>query len=233
MKVMVKMSKKELAVFILLSIMSGIMIGIGGTASLMAMDTLEKWGKLVGAALFSLGIFAIVTYELRLFTGMVADIPKMGIKNTWKLPVCFLGNILGVGLVALLVYNTPLSTALIRQSEIIVTNKLGAENWALSAFCSSILCGALITLSVWSVKYSPRKGLDATLGVTFPIIVFAFCGFDHSVANVFYFYLTGTCTWQVVGYEVMCILGNIVGGVILPLVSMFREYSKKRDNKNE
>ena len=233
MKVMVKMSKKERAVFILLSIMSGIMIGIGGTASLMAMDTLEKWGKLVGAALFSLGIFAIVTYELRLFTGMVADIPKMGIKNTWKLPVCFLGNILGVGLVALLVYNTPLSTALIRQSEIIVTNKLGAENWALSAFCSSILCGALITLSVWSVKYSPRKGLDATLGVTFPIIVFAFCGFDHSVANVFYFYLTGTCTWQVVGYEVMCILGNIVGGVILPLVSMFREYSKKRDNKNE
>ena len=233
MKVMVKMSKKELAVFILLSIMSGIMIGIGGTASLMAMDTLEKWGKLVGAALFSLGIFAIVTYELRLFTGMVADIPKMGIKNTWKLPVCFLGNILGVGLVALLVYNTPLSTALIRQSEIIVTNKLGAENWALSAFCSSILCGALITLSVWSVKYSPRKGLDATLGVTFPINVFAFCGFDHSVANVFYFYLTGTCTWQVVGYEVMCILGNIVGGVILPLVSKFREYSKKRDNKNE
>ncbi len=233
MNVKVKMSKKELAVFILLSVMSGIMIGIGGTASLIAIDTLEKWGKLVGAILFSLGIFAIVTYELRLFTGMVADIPKMGVKNTWKLPVCFLGNILGVGIVALLVYYTPLSTALIRQSEIIVANKLGAKNWALSAFCSSILCGARITLSVWSVKYSPRKGLDATLGVTFPIVVFAFCGFDHSVANVFYFYLTGTCTWQVVGYEVMCILGNIVGGVILPLVSMFREYSKKRDTKSE
>lgn len=233
MKAMVKMSKRELAAFILLSIMSGIMIGIGGTASLIAMDTLGQWGKLIGALLFSLGIFAIVTYELRLFTGMVADIPKMGLKNTWKLPVCFLGNIFGVGVVALLVYCTPLSAALIRQSQIIVANKLGAENWALSAFCSSILCGALITLSVWSVKYSPRKGLDATLGVTFPIIVFAFCGFDHSVANVFYFYLTGTCTWQVVGYEVMCILGNIIGGIILPLVSIFREYAKKRDTKNE
>ena len=233
MKAMVKMSKRELGAFILLSIMSGIMIGIGGTASLIAMDTLGQWGKLIGALLFSLGIFAIVTYELRLFTGMVADIPKMGLKNTWKLPVCFLGNIFGVGVVALLVYCTPLSAALIRQSEIIVANKLGAKNWALSAFCSSILCGALITLSVWSVKYSPRKGLDATLGVTFPIIVFAFCGFDHSVANVFYFYLTGTCTWQVVGYEVMCILGNIVGGIILPLVSIFREYAKKRDTKNE
>ena len=233
MKELVKMSKKEVAVFVLLSIMSGLMIGIGGTASLMAIATLEQWGKLIGAMLFSLGIFAIVTYELRLFTGMVADIPKMGIKNTWKLPVCFLGNILGVGVVAFLVYYTPLSATLVAQSEIISANKLGAENWALSAFCSSILCGALITLSVWSVKYSPRKGLDATLGVTFPIIVFAFCGFDHSVANVFYFYLSGTFGWQVVGYELICILGNIVGGVILPLVSMFREYSKKRDNKVE
>ena len=121
-------------------------------ASLIAIDTLEKWGKLVGAILFSLGIFAIVTYELRLFTGMVADIPKMGIKNTWKLPVCFLGNIFGVGIVALLVYCTPLSTALIRQSEIIAANKLGAKNWALSAFCSSIFWYAssgVVTPHIW------------------------------------------------------------------------------------
>lgn len=229
MKDFVKMTKKEVVVFVLMSILSGIMIGIGGTASLIALDTLEKWGKLIGALLFSLGIFAIVTYEMRLFTGMVADIPKMGLKNTWKLPICFLGNILGVGIVALLVYFTPLRAALMRQSEIIAANKLGTENWGLSALCSSILCGALITLSVWSVKYSPRKGLDATLGVTFPIVVFAFCGFDHSVANVLYFYLSGTFTWQMVGYELICVLGNIIGGVILPLVHLFKEHSKKRD----
>ena len=41
---------------------------------------------LIGALLFSLGIFAIVTYEMRLFTGMVADIPEMKLKNIWKLP---------------------------------------------------------------------------------------------------------------------------------------------------
>ena len=160
---------------------------------------------------------------------MVADIPKMGMRNTWKLPICFLGNILGVAFVALLVYFTPLSDAVIRQSQIIAANKLGAENWALSALCSSILCGALITLSVWSVKYSPRKGLDATLGVTFPIVVFAFCGFDHSVANVLYFYFNGVWSWQIIGYEALCVLGNILGGIILPLVHLVREYSKKRD----
>ena len=229
MKELIKMTKTEVAVFFLMSVLSGLMIGIGGSASLLAIDTLGVAGKLIGAILFTLGIFAIVTFEMRLFTGMVADIPTMGIKNTWRLPICFLGNILGVAVIALLVYQTSISEALIRQSEIITQKKLGADNWVLSALCSSILCGGLITLSVWSVKYSPRKGLDATLGVTFPIVVFAFCGFDHSVANVLYFYLSGTFTWQVVWYELLCVLGNIIGGIILPLAHLFREHSKKRD----
>ncbi len=228
MKEFVKISKRELAVFVAMSICSGMMIGIGGTASLIALNLFKEWGKIIGSLLFSLGIFAIVTYEMRLFTGMVADIPKMGLKNTWKLPVCFIGNVIGVAFVAILVSFTPMSESVTVQSIAIVSGKLSAKKWALSAFCSSILCGALITLSVWSVKYSPKKGLDATLGVTFPIIVFAFCGFDHSVANVLYFWFNGVFSWKIVGYEFFCILGNIVGGVILPLVSLMRDYSKKR-----
>ncbi len=230
MKELIKMTKREVLAFVLMSVCSGLMIGIGGTASLIALNTFDKTGKLIGAALFSLGIFAIVTYEMKLFTGMVADIPKMGLKNTWRLPVCFVGNVVGVAFIALLVYYTPMSSAVVAQSETLVESKLGADKWALSAFCSSILCGALITLSVWSVKYSPKKGLDATLGVTFPIIVFAFCGFDHSVANVLYFCFSKSFSWQVVGYEAMCILGNILGGVILPCISLVREQSKRRDN---
>ncbi len=228
MKEFVKMTKHELAVFFLMSICSGMMIGIGGVASLVAQTTLEEGGKLVGSVLFSLGIFAIITYEMRLFTGMVADLPKMGWKNTWKLPLCFLGNMIGVAFVALLVYFTPLREAVVTQSKLISASKLEANRWTLSALCSSILCGALITLSVWSVNHTPRKGLNATLGVTFPIIVFAFCGFDHSVANLLYFYLSGTFSWQVVGYEVLCIVGNVLGGIILPLFTLYNEHAQKR-----
>ncbi len=228
MKEFEKMSKHELLVFVLMSICSGLMIGIGGTASLLACNLFDKWGKLIGAILFSLGIFEIVTYEMRLFTGMVAGIPKMGFKNTWRLPLCFLGNVIGVAIIAVLVYFTPLADIAILQSEILVAGKLGTSNWGAAAFCSSILCGALITLSVWSVKYSPKKGLDATLGVTFPIIVFAFCGFDHSVANVLYFFFNGEFSWKILGYEALCVLGNVVGGVILPYISLFREHSKRQ-----
>ena len=220
-----KMSKKEFILFAMMSICSGLMIGIGGTASLVAQTSLPENGKLIGSLLFSLGIFTILTFEMRLFTGMVVDIPKMGWKNTWKLPVCFIGNILGLAFVALLVYFTPISSAVVAQSKIISEVKLGADNWALSAFCSSILCGVLITLSVWSITHVPKKGLNATLGVIFPIVVFAFCGFDHSVANVLYFYFSGAFSWQIVGYELVCIVGNVIGGIILPLVVLFKEHA--------
>ena len=228
MKEFVKMTKKELIAFILAAITSGIMIGLSGTAALMARAKLVDFGGIVGACLFSLGIFAIITFELRLFTGMVADIPTMGLKNTWKLPVCFLGNIFGVGIVALLVYFTSLRTDLVEQATAISNAKL-AGNWPIQALCSAILCGVLITISVWAATHSPRKGLDATLGVTLPIIVFAFCGFDHSVANVLYFYLSGTFGWKTVLYELFCVIGNVIGGIILPLVHVYREKAKNHD----
>lgn len=222
-----KMTKHEFAVFIFMSICSGLMIGIGGTASLFALSSFEEMGRIIGSILFSLGIFMIITYEMRLFTGMVADIPKMGIKNTWKLPVCFLGNVIGIIITAGLVYFTPLAAKVIPQAKSIVVGKLSVEHWGMSSFSSGILCGLLITLSVWAVKHTPRKGLNATLGVTFPIIVFAFCGFDHSVANMLYFCFYGQITWTIIGYELLCILGNLVGGIILPFLSLYHEHTKK------
>lgn len=231
MKEFVKMTKTELAVFILMSIASGLVIGIGGAASLLANNLYGSWGRLIGACLFTVGIYAIVMYEMRLFTGMVASIPKMGLKNTWKLPICFLGNALGVAIVALLVYYSPLASNVVPQAKAVAAAKLTAENWSLKAFCSSILCGALITLSVWSVKYAKKKDLSATLGVVFPIMIFAFCGFDHSVANTMYFYYYGF-SWNAVWYTLLSIVGNIIGGVVLPLISLLREHSKKPENSS-
>ena len=217
------MTKREAAVFCLMALLSGVVIGIGGTASLLAANTLGQAGKLVGACLFSLGIYAIITYEMRLFTGMVPDIPDMDIKTMWQLPVCFICNAVGVAIVALLVSNTPIAETVITQGSKVAEGKLNVNNWALSALCSSMFCGILITLAVRSVKYAPKKGLNSTLGVVFPIIVFAFCGFDHSVANMLYFYFYGVCSWKLIGYILLSIIGNILGGVALPLVIKLKE----------
>ena len=100
MKEMQKFTKLQVLYFILMAFSSGIVIGIGGVSSLLANELFGKAGRLIGAALFTVGIYAIVMFEMRLFTGMVASIPKMGVKNMWQLPVCFLGNIIGVAVVA-------------------------------------------------------------------------------------------------------------------------------------
>ena len=230
-----EISKTDIAVFVLLAIGSGLMIGIGATASLLAQSLFDAWGKIIGAVLFSLGIYAIVTFEMKLFTGMVADIPKMPRKNLWTLPVCFIGNAIGVALIALVVSVSPIAASTVELGKTIIQNKLYSDSWALASLSSSILCGMLITLSVWSVNYAPKKGLSTTVGVMFPIIFFAFCGFDHSVANMLYFYYLGEISWQVVGYIALSILGNIIGGVILPLIVKLREFSinRKKEKTDE
>ena len=224
MKEMQKFTKLEVLYFVLMAFSSGLVIGIGGVSSLLANVLYGNAGRLIGAALFTVGIYAIVMFEMKLFTGMVASIPTMGVKNMWQLPVCFLGNILGVAVVAGLAYFSPLKDlGIIEKAQTLMQGKLNADFWYLRAFCSSILCGALITFSVWSVKYAPKKSLSASVGVIFPIIVFAFCGFDHSVANMLYIYYLGSWSWKIIPYCLLSIAGNIVGGVILPLFYLLKE----------
>ena len=224
MKPIEKLTKAQVISFCLMAFCSGLSIGVGGTAYLLACHLFGSAGKLIGACLFSLGILAIVMFEMKLFTGLISDIPEMGVKNFWKLPVCFLGNMLGVIFTALLVKYSPLADIVVPKGAELIEGKIFADMWALKGMCSGILCGFLITLSIGAVKYAPRKGLSTTVGVMFPIIVFAFCGFDHSVANTLYIFFLGF-SWQAVGYLLMCVLGNIIGGVILPILSIFRTWS--------
>jgi len=232
MKPLEKLTKAQFISFCLMSFCSGIMIGVGGTAFLLSLHLFGTWGKLIGSVLFSLGILCIVMFEMKLFTGLISDMPEMGAKNWWKLPVCFLGNMLGVLFASILVYYSPLADSVVPQAQEMMSAKLNASYWGAKALCSSILCGFLITLSIGAVNYAPRKKLSTTVGVMFPIIVFAFCGFDHSVANTLYFFFLGFSGKAVV-YLLVCVLGNILGGVILPILSLFRIWSNKESEKTE
>ncbi|MBQ8876194.1 MAG: formate/nitrite transporter family protein [Clostridia bacterium] len=231
MKPLEKLTKAQFASFCLMSFCSGVMIGVGGTAFLLSCNLYATWGKLIGSMMFSLGILAIVMFEMKLFTGLISDMPEMGAKNWWRLPVCFFWNMVGVLFTAVLVRYSTLADKVVPQAEF-MNEKLHANLWHVKALCSSILCGFLITLSIGAVNYAPRKGLSTTVGVMFPIIVFAFCGFDHSVANTLYFAFIGF-SWKSVAYLLICVLGNILGGVVLPILSLFRTWSNRAKAKDD
>ena len=208
--------------FLFMTLLSGAMIGICATSSLTATALVDD-GRIIGSLLFSLGMFVILAFEMKLFTGLIPKIPHTSPKSYWQLPVCLIGNFVGVYIVYLLVSQTYFADKVILQGANLIAKKLSLDNWALSSLSSGVLCGILITLSILSVDHSHKKGLSANVGVMFPIIVFVFCGFDHSIANMFYFYCLGEFSWKVIGYISLTILGNLIGGIILPLVLKLRD----------
>lgn len=218
-----KLTSKELLLFCLLSLCSGVMVGIAGVSSLWTISQYGSWGRLIGAILFTFAIYVIVMFGFRLFTGMIREIPTMGVKNYWQLAVCFLCNAVGAILVGWLSEYLIIGDSLVTIGSATIASKVYAENWAVQAFVSSAFCGVLIAISVKSVKRAPQKGVSATLGVIFPILIFAFCGFDHSVANTLYFFYLGEFSWRIIGYILLNILGNVVGGVLFTLPMLLKE----------
>lgn len=222
------MKSREIFSFCLAGVFAGLAIGLGATASLFAGSLLSGLGgRLVGGCLFTLGMFLVIAFELRLFTGMNARIPQMRVKDVWQLPVCFMANAVGIAIAFVLVRFSFFGETVAAQGSALVEAKLDAEGWIWKSFCSAVLCGVLITFSVLAFDAAKKKGLSATFGALAPIAVFAFCGFDHSVANMFYLYCFGECSLRVVGYVLIVIAGNVAGGVLFPLV--MRLFCEKKE----
>ena len=55
------------------------------------------------------------------------------------------------------------------------------------------------------------------IGVFMCVIVFILCGFEHCVANMFYFSIAGVWNGHTILYLLIMTLGNACGGVLIPL----------------
>ena len=86
--------------------MSGIMIGVGGTVYLLVEN------KILGAFLFSFGLFTIFQYGFTLFTGKVGYIPENKPVYIKEVAITLLGNIVGTGLAAFLLRLTRIGAAI-------------------------------------------------------------------------------------------------------------------------
>jgi formate/nitrite transporter FocA (FNT family) len=77
-------------------------------------------------------------------------------------------------------------------------------------FILSILCGMLMQYAV-----SNFAKTNNIFVITFCIVVFIVCGFEHCIANMFYFAIANKLfSLQTLGYLIVNIFGNSVGGII-------------------
>lgn len=200
---------------LLLGIMAGLMISFGADAALIAGHAIDNMsvGRVVSGAIFPVGLISIVLTGSELLTGSCLNV--LGIPT---------GKIGFGGVAKNLVY-------------VAIANAIGAVLLAVTVYAMNQLDLSSARMGAYAIKTAVGK----VAGIFFPIWVFVACGFEHSVANMFYLplgflakgnpdyaaaatELFGITQAQMDGLDIPSILvdnllpvtiGNIIGGSIM------------------
>ncbi len=210
------MSVRSLIKQSLYGVIAGVCIGIGGTVYLSVTD------KLVGAFLFSLGLLTIVVFGFNLFTGKVGYIPLRKPGYVLEVLCTLVGNVVGSAMAAWGVRVSRIGEQLRVNVHSSVLSKV--NDGLFSSFVLAVFCGMLMFIAVEGFRRSNEKGYTgvAPVMVMLPVAVFILCGFNHSVADMYYLFLFGFEA-RFVPYLLTVILGNAVGGMLIPLALRFFE----------
>ncbi|MDU4208749.1 MAG: formate/nitrite transporter family protein [Finegoldia magna] len=198
---------KKLADF-LYAIMAGAFIAMGGVVFL-SLDN-----KIVGAFMFSLGLFAVCTLKYNLFTGKVGYLFCNDVKT--YLPWCLMvwvGNLVGSIIVAELVRLTRVAPGIIEKSTKLVQVK--ADDTLISLFVLGIFCNIMVVHAVDQYLNNPHE-IGKYLGIIMSIMVFILCGFEHCIADMFYIQMARMWNSQTIIALIVITLGNVLGGILIP-----------------
>lgn len=195
--------KKNIKMF-LLAIGAGLAISIGGTVYL-SVDN-----KIIGSLLFAVGLYAIVLNGLFLYTGKVGYLVVQSDKIEYLglLAITWLGNLAGTWIGAVAVLNTRIQG--IRENAVGICETKLADG-PLSIFLLAIFCGILMYIAVDGFKEKENP-----LILFFCVSVFILSGFEHCIANMFYFSIAGAWSLKTIVYLIIMTLGNSLGGMLIP-----------------
>lgn len=189
-------------------IFAGLMISLGGAVFLACYPQ----QKVVGAVLFCVGLLCVCWKGYSLYTGKIGLVLEKHSKE--DISVLFLG-LLGNAIATivagyLLAYAIPnIKTAAVALCEA----KL--EQGYLQDFIRAVFCGILIYLAVDIFKTQNKT----PLGVLLCIPAFILSGYEHSIADMFYFAASGIASGKTVLFIFLIVLGNSVGGLVIPVIS--------------
>ena len=156
------------------------------------------WAKVIGAVLFSLGIISVILFEASLFTG------KIGYVNTKKK---LLDSLIILVINLMVVFFIGLVYQEIKGPSQAMDSRLAKEWYEI--LIDAVGTGACIYITVEGYKKT-KSFVPVILG----IVVFILAGFEHCVADMFFFG-TGELTGQGLGYIGLAILGNGIGSLLV------------------
>lgn len=193
------------------AVLAGIMIAIGGTIFL----SVEN--KVVGASLFSIGLIGVLVYGFNLYTGKIGYlITNFNLKYIKELLITLVGNFVGASFVGFILRFTRVYESINAKANMIASAKLNDN--LLSIFILSTFCGILMYFAVNGFKKINDFGKYVV--VYLGVVVFILCGFEHCIANIYYFSVADVWNIKTLGFVGIMVLGNSFGSFLFPLASL-------------
>jgi len=246
----------------ILGIFAGVYIGFGAQLAIMVTHDMAGFlgvgmAKLIGGAVFSVGLMLVVIAGAELFTGnnliFLSVLDRQVSVGKWlrNWTIVFLANFAGSLLLVLLMYWSGLwktNGNLVGATALSIANAKVNLTF-LQGFARGILCNWLVCLAVW-MAVSAGTVIGKLWAIFFPIMAFVASGFEHSVANMFFIPmglalkgqtaivtaagLTDKLAHLTVGGMVMNLipvtLGNIIGGAFFVATLYWMVYIRKEKN---
>ena len=194
----------------LLGFLAGFVITLGATAYLSLESTMA------GALMFTVGLFAICSFGWNLFTGKVCYSFGKGPRYIGFLAVVWISNFAGAAAGGALIRLTRLE-GVVARAQAVAATKL--DDGLLSVFVLAIFCNVLIYIAVEGYR-SIENSLGRYLAVFFGVTVFVVCGFEHCVANMYYFTAPGVWSGEAIVFILVNTLGNALGGLLVPTLTL-------------
>ena len=221
---------KNVFLSFLKGILAGLAIGLGGFLFVLMKYFINgELGSVLGSLLFAIGLFLVCTFYLTLYTGKIGLIYEQK-HDKWfyiSLPVMYIGNAIGAFALGYLCF------AIFRNNESMMTTingictsrtTLNNFNDYLSCIVKSFLCGLCVYLAVKCFGLNRLRPIGISLLVLF-VFIFVYCGFQHCIANMFYFGFGNHINWNTLINILLVTLFNSFGP--LPGVALFKLIMKK------
>ena len=187
------------------------MISIGGSVFLACLGE----SRIAAAFFFTIALLCICIKGYSLYTGKIGFIPEKHDREAFSILLWgLLGNVIATVLCGLAVrYAIPNLEAVAVTA---CAGKLTQAWW--QTLIRGTFCGILMYIAV-----SIYRDKQTVSGILFCVPVFILSGFEHSIANMFYFAVSGDFfTVRGVIYLALVVLGNSLGAMMMPLLAMIK-----------
>ncbi len=200
--------------------LAGFAICLGGWLCLRSKVDYDS--PLFSCFVFSFGLILICNFDFYLYTGKICYVfeknDQKWYEKLYTMLLILVGNYLGCLFVGAVL------RGLYKESYVILFENLNNSvlskidySW-IKVIGVSFFCGLLVYVAVEGFK-KIENNFGKYVVLVLAIGGFILAGFEHSIANMFYFCLNASYSLEAFWFLILCVFGNSLGGIFIPIIN--------------